>query len=98
MLVVVEHRNIHPLAQSFLDLEAFRRLDIFEVDAAKAGFQRRHDLDEALGILFINLDIDRIYAGELLEQDRLAFHHRLGCQRADIAQAQHGRAIGDDRH
>jgi hypothetical protein len=34
---------------------------------------------------------------ELLEQARLAFHHRLARQRADVAQAQHSRAVGDDR-
>jgi len=32
------------------------------------------------------------------EQDALAFHHRLGCQRADIAQTQHRSTITDDRH
>jgi hypothetical protein len=34
--------------------------------------------------------------GEFLEQHRLALHHRLGRQRADIAEAQHGGAVGDD--
>ena len=35
-------------------------------------------------------------AGEFLEQDRLALHHRLGGERADIAEAQHRGAVGDD--
>ena len=34
--------------------------------------------------------------GEALEQDRLAFHHRLGRQRAAIAQPQNGGSVGDD--
>ncbi len=33
-----------------------------------------------------------------LNRQALAFHHRLGSQRADIAQAQHGGAVGDHAH
>ncbi len=32
-----------------------------------------------------------------LNSDRLAFHHRLGGERAEIAEAQNGGAVGDDR-
>ena len=42
-----------------------------------------------------DLDVEDVDAGEFLEQDRLAFHHRLGGQRADIAEAEHGGAVGD---
>ena len=42
------------------------------------------------------LDVEDVDAGELLEQDALALHHRLGGERADGAQAEHGRAVGDD--
>ena len=34
--------------------------------------------------------------GEALEQHRLAFHHRLGRQRAAIAEPEDGGAVGDD--
>ena len=37
VLVIVEHRDIHQLAQPLLDDEAFRRLDVFQVDAAEPG-------------------------------------------------------------
>ena len=43
-----------------------------------------------------DLDVEDVDAGELLEQDRLAFHHRLGGERADGAEAEHGGAVGDD--
>ena len=45
----------------------------------------------------VDLDVEDVDAGELLEQHRLAFHHRLGGERADIAEAEHGRAVGDRR-
>ena len=48
------------------------------------------------GSRLVDLDVEDVDAGELLEQDALAFHHRLGGERADVAQAQHGRAVGDD--
>ena len=48
--------------------------------------------------LGVDLDIDRVHIGEALEEDRLAFHHRLGGERAQIAQAQDRGAVGDDRH
>ena len=37
VLVVMEDRNVHQLAQALLDDEAFRRLDVFEIDAAEGG-------------------------------------------------------------
>ena len=95
VLVVVEHRDAHPRPQRRLDLEALRRLDVLEVDGAEGRFQRRHHVDEAGGIGGIHLDIEHVDAGEFLEQDRLAFHHRLGGKRPDIAQAEHRGAVGD---
>ena len=37
VLVVMEDRDVHQFAQALLDDEAFRRLDVFEIDAAPAG-------------------------------------------------------------
>ena len=37
VLVVVEDRDVEQLAQALLDDEAFRRLDVLEIDAAEAG-------------------------------------------------------------
>ena len=78
------------------DVEAFRRLDVFQVDAAEGGLHRGDDVDQLVGIVLGELDVEHVDAGELLEQHALAFHHRLGRQRADVAQSQHRRAVGDD--
>ena len=43
-----------------------------------------------------DLDVEHVDAGEFLEQDRLAFHHRLAGERADGAEAEHGGAVGED--
>ena len=91
----MEHRDLHALAQLALDLETLRRLDVFEIDAAEGGLERGDDVDQLVRVALVDLDVEHVDAGELLEQHRLAFHHRLGRQRADRAQAQHRRAVGD---
>ncbi|MNK99896.1 hypothetical protein D3C87_1203130 [compost metagenome] len=98
MLVVVEHGDVHALAQLLLDVEALGRLDVLEVDAAQRGLQRRDDVDQLVGVVLGQLDVEHVDAGEFLEQAAFAFHHGLGGQRADVAQAQHGGAVGDDAH
>ena len=87
VLVVMEHRNVHQLAQPLLDDEAFRRLDVLEIDAAERRPEIAHALMNSSGILGVDLQIDRIDIGEALEQDRLALHHRLGGERPEIAEA-----------
>ena len=96
VLVVVEHRDVEQLAQPLLDDEALRRLDVLEVDAAPALAEELDAIDELVGILGGDLEVDGIDVGEALEQHRLAFHHRLGGQRAEVAEAEDGGAVGDD--
>ncbi len=98
VLVVVKHRNLHPLAQLALDDEALRRLDVLQVDAAEGRLQAGDDVDQLVRIVLVDLDVEHVDAGELLKQDGLAFHHRLRRQRPDVAQTQHRRAIGDHPH
>ena len=96
VLVVVEHGDVEAIAQLLLDVEALGGLDVLEVDAAERGLHGGDDLDQLVGVALGQLDVEHIDASELLEQAALAFHHRLGGQRADVAQAQHGGAVGDD--
>ena len=92
----MEHRDVHQFAQALLDDEAFRRLDVLQIDAAPAGAEIAHAIDELVGVLGGDFQIDGVDVGEALEQHRLAFHHGLGRQRAAVAQPQDGGAVGDD--
>ena len=96
VLVVVEHRDVEQLAQPLLDDEALRRLDVLEVDAAPAVAEQLDAIDDLVGILGGHFEVDGVDVGEALEQHRLAFHHRLGGQRAEVAEAEDGGAVGDD--
>ena len=55
-------------------------------------------LDESLRLLLRDLDVEDVDAGELLEQDGFALHHRFGGQRSDVAEPEHSRPVGDDAH
>ena len=88
MLVVVEHRDIHEFAQTLLDHEAFRRLDVFQVDPAEAGPEEADGVDEFVDVLGADLEIDTIDVGEALEQRDLAFHDGLGRDSAQVAETQ----------
>ena len=96
VLVVMEHRDVEQLAQLLLDDETLRRLDVFEIDAAPAGAEIADAIDELVGVLGRDFQIDGVDVGKALEEYRLAFHHGLGRQRAAIAEAQDGGAVGDD--
>ena len=96
VLVVMEHRNVEQLPQPLLDDEALRRLDVLEVDAAPALAEQLDAIDDLVGVLGRHFEVDGIDVGEALEQHRLAFHHRFRRQRAAIAEAEDGGAVGDD--
>ena len=80
MLIIMEHRDVHLFLEPAFDLETLGRLDIFKVDAAKGRLQAGNGIDEGVGILAGDFDIKAVDAGELLEQDAFAFHHRFRCE------------------
>ncbi len=63
--------------------------------APKVGSRAAMISTSLLRIALVDLDIEGVDAGELLEQDRLAFHDGLGRERTDRAQAEHGGAVAD---
>ena len=98
VLVVVEDRDLHGPLQLLLDVEALRRLDVLQVDAAEGRLEQLAGADDLARVLGGQFDVEDVDVGEALEQDALAFHDRLAGAGADVAQAQHGRAVGDHRH
>ena len=96
MLIIVKHRNFHPFAELLFDDETFRRLDILEIDTAKAWFQHGDRLNEFFGVPCVQLEVDTINVGKFLEQDRLALHHRFRGGGTDVAKAKHRGAIRND--
>ena len=98
VLVVVEDRDVQLVAQPCLDLEAAGGGDVLEVDAGEDRADRLDSADDLLGVLGVEADREGIDVGEPLEQGRLALHHRQRGQRADVAQAEHGRTVGHHSH
>ena len=98
VLIVVKHGNIELGNQPLLDLDAPRRGDVFEIDAAERRRQKRDGLDDLVDVLRIEADRKGVDAAEFLEEHALALHHRHGGPRADVAQPQHRRSVGDHGH
>ena len=98
VLVIVEHGDIQLPLQRLFDLKALGALDVLQVDAAKGGGNGLAGRDHAGGIVGIDTDGEGIHAAELLEQHGLALHHRQTGLGADVTQAQHGGAVGDNGH
>src|SRR6187200_2522810 len=90
--------NLHALTEFLLDYEAAGRLDVLKIDAPKRGLETRDDLHEFFGIALVDLDVEYIDAGELLEQACLAFHHWLPREWSDVSEPEHGAAVRHDRY
>ena len=96
VLVVVEDGDRQSFAQALLDLEAQRRGDVLEVDPTEAGGERDHRVHDLVGGGCVEADRVGVDVPELLEQHRLALHHGQRGFGADVAEAEHGAAVGDD--
>src|SRR6185436_12419083 len=95
VLVVMEYGYFHAAAQLLLDVETFRRLDVFQIYAAESGLEACDDVYQLVRVALVDFNIEYVDSGEFLEQHTFAFHYRFGCQRADRSQAEHCGAIGD---
>ena len=62
----------------------------------KPGAIALHDGDDLVGVLRVEAERPGVDAAELLEQQRLALHHRHRRLRPDVAEPEHGGAVGDD--
>src|SRR5205085_416123 len=81
----------------FLDREATGRGDVLEVDAAEARGHGGDRADDLVDVLRRQAERERVDAAELLEEHALALHDRHRRLRADVAEAEDGRAVGDHR-
>ena len=98
VLVVVEDRDVQRVLQPLLQLEAARRGDVFEVDAAEARGEPHDRLEQLVDIRAVQADRHRVDIGKVLEQQRLALHDRHRAERADVTEAEDGGAVTHDRH
>ena len=71
--------------------------DVLEVDATETRSDVLDDADDLVDVARGKADRKRLDAGQELEENRLALHHRQRGLRADIAESEHRRAVGDDR-
>ena len=96
VLVVVEDGDAQRAAQRLLDVEAVGRPNVLEVDAADRRLEELAEADDVVRVLRAHLEVEDVEVGELLEEVPLALHDRFRRERAHVAEAEHGGAVGDD--
>jgi hypothetical protein len=94
--VVVHHRFVEGFYQPGLYLEALRRRDVFEMDAAERRRDAHDGLDELAWVFRVNQDRHRGDVGELVVEDGLTFHHGHRGDRSYVAQSEDARAVRAD--
>ena len=97
VLVVVEDGDIAALFELAFDLKASGRGNILKVDAAERAGDERDGIDEFVYIVRLDAQREGIHIAEGLEEHAFALHDRHAGLRADVAKAENGRAVGNDR-
>ena len=98
MLVVVHHRDVESFLKSFLDVEAFRSLDILQIDATEGRCNAFNGLAELFRIFLVDLNVEDVDATIDLEEQSLTLHDGFAAHGTNVAQAQHGSTIADDSY
>ena len=96
VLIVVEDGDIAALFELAFDLKASGRGNILKVDAAERAGDERDGIDEFVHIMRLDAQREGVDVAEGLEEHAFALHDRHTGLRADIAETEDGRAVGDD--
>jgi len=100
LLVIMEDRDLDGGigSQHVQHLKTAWLGNVLEIDAPKGRLDEPHSADQVFRRPGIQAERDGIDASQVLKEQRLALHNRHPRARANIAQAEHARAIGNDRH
>ena len=93
MLIIMHHGNIQLLLQTALNLKAFRRLNILQINAAKSRCNRFDCLNESIRIVFIDFYIKCVYSCIYFEQEAFPLHDRFSAHGTNVTQAQYCSSI-----
>jgi len=100
LLIIMKDGDLHlgVGAQGVQHLEALGLGDVLQVDAAVARLDEAHSVDDVLGRFGPQADRHGVDAAQVLEEERLALHHRQPRLGADVAKAQDACAVADYRN
>jgi hypothetical protein len=68
MLVIVEDWDVAEFLEFLFDVEALGRLDVLQVDTTKSTRQKLDAVDELVGVLRVDRQINRFHASELVKE------------------------------
>ena len=96
MLVVVEDGDVALFLQFPLDFKAPGGGNVLQIDAAEGAGNEVYGVDKFVHVLGLDAQREGVHIAEGLEQGALALHDGHTGLGADVAQAQHGGAVGND--
>ena len=96
VLVIVEDGNVAHFLELALDFEAARGCDVLKVDAAKGAGNEGYGVHKLVDILGFDAKREGVDVAEGFKQDAFALHDGHAGFGADVAETEHGRAVGDD--
>ena len=96
VLIVVEDGNVALFLQLPLNLKAPGGGDILQIHAAEGAGDQINGVYKLVHILGFDAQREGVHIAEGLKQHALALHNGHSGLRADVAQAEHGGAVGDD--
>jgi hypothetical protein len=98
LLVIMPDRDAALPAERVKDAETFRLGNVLKVDAAEAGLEEFHRLDEDIRVFCVKADWEGVHAAQIFEKEGLSFHDRNARFSADVSQTQNAGAIRYDSH
>src|SRR3989344_1307390 len=96
VLIVMHHGDIECLNDATLDVETFRRGDVFEIDTAERWCNCNNGFNDFIRLLCIKHNRHGVHSRKRFENRALSFHDWKRGKCADIPEPEHSRAIGDD--
>ena len=96
MLVVVEDGNVALFLELPLDFKAPGGGNVLQIDAAEGAGNQVDGVHKFVHVLGLDAQGERIHIAKGLEQGALALHDGHTGLGADVAQTQHGGAVGND--
>jgi hypothetical protein len=95
LLVVVPDGDLELLERGE-HAKAVGLADVLRIDAAEGRLEHAHRGDQLVRGAAAQAEGHGVDAAQVLEEERLALHHRQAGLGADVAEPEHTRAVGDD--
>ena len=93
VLIIMENWDWHELFQGSFNFETVRTLNILKINTTERWSKMLHNINEFIGVLAVDAQVDGLNTGKLVEENCFAFHNGLGGKATKVSKAKNGRTI-----